>query len=176
MSRNGEHERAARPDPAEMRALVDEHAKAVYRVALSIVHDPALADDVVQETMIKAWRKSPVEPGQPIPRPWLLTVARNASISMLRTRREDLRGPETMPEGPNSAGVDRQVEGRAALAELMQALRRLDDDSRALIVMREVDGLSYEEIATALDVPLSTVKTRIFRARGALKVALKEWR
>ncbi len=165
-----------RPSAEELRVLVDRHAAAVYRVALSVVHDPALADDVVQETMIKAWRRSPVGPGEEIPRNWLLKVARNTALSILRTRREDLHGPDTMPEGPAGAETVRTVEGRAQLEELWEAMRHLGEDARALIVLKEVDGLSYEEIATALDLPLPTVKTRLFRARKALKNALKEWR
>jgi len=160
----------------ELREVVDRHAAAVYRVALSVVHDPALADDVVQETMLKAWRSSPVAAGQEIPRAWLLRVARNSAISLLRTRREDLHGPDTLPEAPGGAETPRTVEGRAQLAELWEAMRHLDEDARALIVLKEVDGLSYEEIASALELPLPTVKTRLFRARKALKDELKEWR
>jgi len=169
-------EPAATPAPEELRTVVDAHAAAVYRVAISIVHDAALAEDVVQETMIKAWRHAPVAPGAEIPRRWLLRVARNAAISMLRTRREDLHGPDTLPESPGGIETMRTVEGRAALDELWAAMGRLDGDARALIVMREVDDLSYDEIAAALGLPLSTVKTRLFRARRALKDALKEWR
>lgn len=160
----------------DLRAVVDRHAAAVYRVALSVVRDPALADDVVQETMMKAWRQSPVEPGEEIPRAWLLKVARNTAISLLRTRREDLHGPDTIPEAPGGPSTVRTVEGRAQLDELWEAMTHLDEDARALIVLKEVHDLSYEEIAATLDVPLSTVKTRLFRARKALKDAMKEWR
>ena len=165
------------PGVDDLRAVVDRHASAVYRVARSIVHDPALADDVVQETMLTAWRKSPVPPGEEIPRAWLLRVARNTAISMLRTRREDLHGPDTLPDGgTDDSATVRTVEGRAQLDELWEAMGHLDEDARALIVLKEVDDLSYEEIADALDLPLSTVKTRLFRARKALKDAMKEWR
>ena len=165
-----------RPTEAHLRRVVDRHAAAVYRVALTVVHDPALADDVVQETMIKAWRKSPVPAGEEIPRNWLLKVARNTAISVLRGRREVLHGPDTLPEAAGGAETVRTVEGRAQLEELWEALRHLDEDARALIVLKEVDDLSYEEIAATLDLPLSTVKTRLFRARKQLKDALKEWR
>ena len=169
------------PDPAsapaeELRSVVDRHAAAVYRLAVSIVHDPALAEDVVQETMIKAWRNAPVDDDGAIPRQWLMKVARNTAISLLRTRREDLHGPDTLPDAGGGVETPRAVESRAALDDLWVALSRLDEDARALIVMREVDGLSYEEIAGALGLPLPTVKTRLFRARRALKDALKEWR
>lgn len=163
------------PNPEDLRAVVDRHATAVYRVARSIVHDAALADDVVQETMLKAWRNSPVGPGEEIPRNWLLKVARNTAISLLRTRREDLHGHDTLPEGPGGVSTTQTVEGRAQLEVLLGLLQHLDEDARALIVLKEVDGLSYEEIATTLDLPLPTVKTRLFRARKALKNEMKEW-
>ena len=166
----------APPTPEELRRVVDQHAAAVYRVALSVVRDSALADDVVQETMLTAWRRSPVPTGEEIPRSWLLRVARNNAISLLRTRREDLHGPDTIPEAPGGPSTTRTVEGRAQLDELWVAMMQLDEDARALIVLKEVDDLSYEEIALTLDLPISTVKTRLFRARKALKDAMKEWR
>lgn len=171
--RNGS---ANMPTPDEIRTVVDRHAAAVYRVALSIVHDPSLADDVVQETIIKAWRHSPVDRGHAIPRSWLLKVAHNTAISLLRTRREDLRGPDTLPEVPGAVETDRRVEGMAQLDELWKAMLNLDESARTLIALREVDGLSYEEMAETLDLPIPTIKTRLFRARRQLKDALKEWR
>jgi RNA polymerase sigma-70 factor (ECF subfamily) len=103
-----------------------------------------------------------------------MKVARNTAISVLRGRREDLYGDDT-PEQASTITVARTVEGRAALGELRGALDRLDEDARSLIVLREIDGLTYEEIAAAMDLPLPTVKTRLFRARLALKRALEEW-
>ena len=164
------------PAPEELRSVVDSHAAAVYRLAVSIVHDSALAEDVVQETMIKAWRHAPVGEDGAIPRQWLMKVARNTAISLLRARREDLHGPDTLPETGGGVETPRAVESRVALDDLWAALVQLDEDARALIVMREVDGFSYEEIAEALGLPLPTVKTRLFRARRALKDAMKEWR
>ncbi len=160
--------------PESMRAAIEQHAAAVYRLALSIVRDPALADDVVQETMIKAWRAAPRQGDGTVPRAWMLRVARNAAISMVRSRRDDLYGDDA-PEQVSALTVARAVEGRAALSELHAALGRLDADARALIVLREIDGLTYDEIAAAMDLPLPTVKTRLFRARQVLKRALEEW-
>ncbi len=176
MSLDHHEDPIAPPTPEELRRVVDKHAAAVYRVALSVVRDPALAEDVVQETMLKAWRRSPVPRGEEIPRSWLLRVARNTAISLLRTRREDIRSPDTIPEAPGGPSTPRTVEGRAQLEELWEAMTVLDDDARALIVLKEVDDLSYDEIALTLDLPISTVKTRLFRARKALKNAMKEWR
>jgi RNA polymerase sigma-70 factor (ECF subfamily) len=161
--------------PEVLRAPLDQHAAVVYRLALSIVRDPALADDVVQETLIKAWRAAPLDEQGLVPRAWMTKVARNTAISMLRTRREDPYAGDRLPERASSLTVARAVEGRAALGELRHALDHLDEDARTLIVLREIDGLSYEEIAAAMDLPLPTVKTRLFRARQSLKRALEGW-
>jgi RNA polymerase sigma-70 factor (ECF subfamily) len=161
--------------PEMLRAAIDQHAAVVYRLALSIVRDPALADDVVQETLIKAWRAAPLDADGSVPRAWMTKVARNTAISMLRTRREDPAG-DRLPDRPTGLTPARAVEGRAALGELSGALDRLDPDARTLIVLREIDGMSYEDIAAAMDLPLSTVKTRLFRARQQLKRALEGWR
>ncbi|MDZ7679972.1 MAG: RNA polymerase sigma factor [Acidimicrobiales bacterium] len=156
--------------------LVAAHGDAVYRLARSIVHDPSLADDVVQETMVKAWRALPDFDGE-VPRPWLLKVARNTAISLLRTRREQVREAGEFGDmaatggGPDTTAVD-----RAAVDQMWVALAQLDETSRSMVVMRELSGLSYEEIAEVLDLPLATVKTRLFRARRALQHAMKEWR
>jgi RNA polymerase sigma-70 factor (ECF subfamily) len=104
----------------------------------------------------------------------MLRVARNTAISMLRTRRDDLYGDDA-PEQISGLTVARAVEGRAALDELQVALGRLEPDARALIVLREIDGLSYEDIAATMELPLPTVKTRLFRARQILKRALEDW-
>ncbi len=161
--------------PEMLRAAIDQHATVVYRLALSIVRDPALADDVVQETLIKAWRSAPLDDNGAVPRAWMTKVARNTAISMLRSRREDPIADDRLPERPSTLTVARAVEGRAALSELRHALDTLDEDARALVVLREIDGMSYEDIAAAMDLPLPTVKTRLFRARQSLKRALEAW-
>ena len=163
-------------DPDLLRHAIDLHAAYIYRLALSIVHDRALADDVVQETMIRAWRWAPIAPDGEVPRAWLARVARNAAIGILRRRREELYGSDAIPEKESAVTPARTVEGRAALDQLRGALSALDESDRALIVLREIEGLSYEEIAETMELPLSTVKTRLFRARQQLKRALEAWR
>jgi RNA polymerase sigma-70 factor (ECF subfamily) len=170
-----DHVTGVRPSEEQLRRVVEQHAEAVYRVAITVVHDASLAEDVVQETMLKAWRHSPVPPNTAIPKAWLLKVARNTAISLLRTRREDFRGPDTLPERAAGPEVARIVEDRVKLEELWELMQHLNEDARVLIVLKEVDGLSYDEIALTLDLPLSTVKTRLYRARKALKDALKDW-
>ena len=75
----------------------------------------------------------------------------------------------------NGAGPERTADSHAGLDELWQALDRLPALNRAVVVLREIDGLSYEEIAASLDLPLSTVKTRLFRSRRVLANELRPW-
>lgn len=178
---------AARRDPgrppsraaqeAALADLVAAHGDAVYRLARSVVRDSALADDVVQETMVKAWRALPDWDGDEIPRAWLMKVARNTAISMLRTRRDDPTEPDDLSGVVSGAsGTGDAATDKVAMDALWSALSELDETSRSVVVMRELSGMSYEEIAEVLEIPLPTVKTRLFRSRRVLQEAMKEWR
>ena len=156
--------------------LLDEHGAAVYRLALSIVRDPAIAEDVVQETLIKAWQALPAFRGESSVRRWILTIAHNTAVSMLRATREDAHAPHTIPDRPASESVEHEAQNRFAVEQLWDALDELDGTSRALVVLREIEGLSYDELSTVMRLPMSTIKTRLFRARKVLASALEEWR
>jgi RNA polymerase sigma-70 factor (ECF subfamily) len=164
-------------DPQLLHELMVEHADAVYRLALGVVRDPALAEDVAQDTMVKAWIALPTFRGEGSLRGWLLRIAHNTAISTLRTRRAIVIDPFDMPEehSPPERTVERRVEGAQAIAAFEAALDLLDDLSRSIVVLRELEGLSYEEISNLLKVPLPTVKTRLLRARRRLGTALEEW-
>lgn len=146
--------------------MVRDYGAAVYRLALSIVRDPALAEDVAQETFIKAWRAHSTYQGTAPLRNWVLRIAHNVGVSTLRAIREEARDPWCLPEGQPADEVEVVVVTRA---EIHDALGRLDAVSRSIMVLREVDGLSYVEIAEILGVSLPAVKTRLYRARGTLK-------
>lgn len=162
-------------DDDGLRALVDEHARAVYRVALAVVRDPSLAEDVVQETIVKVWRNRESFRGDGSQRGWVLRIAHNTAVSTLRSIRDVAHDPATMPEQATTIGPERRATGRVAMGALDQALAALDPISRSAIVLREIEGLSYDEIAAALDLPVTTIKTRLFRARRELAVALEDW-
>lgn len=149
-----------------VRAMVRQHGPAVYRLALSIVRDPALAEDVAQETFIKAWRNLNTYRAAAPLQHWLLRIAHNVAVSTLRAVREEARDPRSMPEGQRADAVEPVVLSRAAIVD---ALAHLDELSRSIIVLREIEGLSYAEISDVLAIPLPTVKTRLFRARSTLK-------
>ncbi|MFG3690205.1 RNA polymerase sigma factor [Micromonospora sp. NPDC047740] len=153
-----------------VRAMVDQHGSAVYRLAVSIVRDPALAEDVAQETFIKAWRHRDTFRGAAPVRHWLLRIAHNVAVSTLRGLREEARDPSTLP-GRHGDLVESVVANRMAVKE---ALARLDPLSRSIVVLREMEGLNYAEISEVLGVALPTVKTRLFRARATLRALTGE--
>jgi RNA polymerase sigma-70 factor (ECF subfamily) len=164
------------PPSDDLQLLVTEHSEAIYRVALSIVRDHALAEDVTQDTLIKAWQALPSFRGDSSLKSWVLRIAHNTAISALRRRRDVLSDPAELPEPPARESVEQQVEQNEALAHFQEALNELDELSRSVIVLRELEHLSYDEIAETLGVPLPTVKTRILRARRTLASALGEWK
>lgn len=163
------------PSPT-MEDLVQDHADAVYRVALSVTKDPILAEDATQDALIKAWQALPTYRAEAPLRHWVLRIAHNTSISLLRRRREQVMAPFDLPERPNlQASVERQVQDRLAIERFENALGGLDGISRSIVVLREVEGLTYAEMSDVLELPLPTIRTRLLRARRQLADALDGW-
>lgn len=156
---------------AELYALLEEHAASVFRVARSIVQDSALAEDVVQETFIRAWQKADTFRAEVPVRNWLLRIAHNVAVSTLRSVRDESVDPARLPVKDEQPGPEVVVEARA---DILEALALLDPLDRSLVVFREVEGLTYEEICDVMDLPMPTVKTRLFRARAKLRQFGKE--
>jgi len=166
-------------DPADALAeLTRRHADAVYRVALSVTRSDEQAEDVAQDALLKAWQALPTFRSDAPLKNWLLRITHNTAISALRKRRDIQLDPLDLPEAPAPAhlSVEARVEDRVSIDAFEDALRQLDDLSRSVVVLREVEGMSYEEISQVLDVPLPTVKTRLLRARRLLATALEGWK
>lgn len=162
-------------DAAELHKLVVEHGEAAFRVARSIVGDAALAEDVTQDALVKAWLALPSFRGEGSLRSWLLRITHNTAISSLRSRRAEPTDPAELPESLRG-DIGRDVEGTFTVRAFEDALAELDPLSRTIVVLREVEGLSYEEIADTLKLTLPVVKTRLLRARRRLSVVLEGWR
>jgi len=147
-------------------------------MALRLTGNPADAADVVQETFTRAFRSLPRLRGATV-RPWLFRVAVNCAhdVHRQRSRRpaealEDAEGRVLDLPDP-SLGPEATALMRERAAAVRQALAILPHDFRVAVVLRDVNQLSYEEMAEALGVPLGTVKSRISRARGLLAAALR---
>lgn len=163
------------PGVVSMEELIREHSDAVYRVALSVTRDPILAEDVSQDALIKAWQALPSFRGDAPLRNWVLRITHNTAISTLRKRRDELREPDQLPERVVHGSVESAVQDRLALGRFEEALADLDELSRSIVVLREVEGLSYSELCDVLDLPMPTIKTRLLRARRQLAHALEGW-
>ncbi len=165
----------------QLAELTRRHADAVYRVALSVTRDHDLAEDVAQDALLKAWQALPSFRGGSPLKNWLLRITHNTAISALRRRRDVHVDPHDLPESAPSAhrpapeSVESTVEARVSIDAFEDALGRLDELSRSVVVLREVEGLSYDEISEVLSVSLPTVKTRLLRARRLLATALEGW-
>ena len=161
---------------AQLHYLVENYSDAVYRVARSVVRENELAEDASQEALLKAWQALPTFRGDAPLRNWVLRITHNTAVSILRTRREELRDPNLLPDGVQRGTIERSVEDTMAMTAFEDALGQLDELSRSIVVLREIENMSYDEISEVLDVPLPTVKTRLLRARKVLSSALQEWR
>lgn len=160
----------------DIEQLIIEHSDAVYRVAMSVTRDATLAEDVAQDSLLKAWQALPSYRGEAPLRNWILRITHNTAVSALRRRREELRDPSELPERTSYVSVEATVQNRLAFDRFTVALEGLDDVSRSIVALRELEGFSYDEICEILDLPLPTVKTRLLRARRQLARSLEGWR
>jgi len=155
--------------------VVRRYQRRVYAVAMRIVRRHDVADDVTQETFLRAHRKlDSFDTSRPFG-PWICRIAANLAISHVRSpvAREEELG-EGAAEEPSRAQspLDAVLEGEAR-ALLEQALEALPVEQRAVFVLRSVEEMSYREIAGTLEIPLGSVMSRLSRAREKLHAALK---
>ena len=146
--------------------LYRSYARDVYRYTLAVLRNPADAEDITQTTFLNAYRayRRGEEPVRP--RNWLIKIAHNACRSRhLRA----VRRPQEVPFEETIAAIPIPTDETPKLEELLEALGRLPFNQRAALVMRELEGRSYAEIADTLEVSVAAVETLIFRARRTLR-------
>lgn len=153
--------------------LIRRHQDFVYGAALRVVRNPVLAQDVAQDAFVRAYKALPDFRGQAAVRSWLYRIATNLALNAVQRRRE--YPADTLPEAVTASGPERDAVRGAMAAHLRAAIDELPDDLRVPLVMREYGGLAYQDIADDLDIPLNTVRTRILRARRALRDAMEAW-
>jgi len=165
--------------------LVLKYQHKVVKLVMRYLRDPAEAEDVAQEAFIKAYRALPQFRGDSAFYTWLYRIAINTAKNALAARERqpvsyelDTRSGEDSPDLINRLKDPETPEGLALTEEIRNtvnaAIEALPEDLRTAIVLRELEGLSYEEIAASMDCPVGTVRSRIFRAREAIDRRLRE--
>jgi len=166
-------------DAAAFAEIVRRYQRAVYRVAWALTRNAADADDLAQETFVRAWGAiGRFERGLPL-HPWLARIATNLAYSLFRTRRRRPETPlEPLLEAGRQWGVDDDPAEHAAKhersARLRECFAQLAPEHQAVLALRVVQDLSYDEIAAALGVPPGTVMSRLSRARAELRRRMQE--
>lgn len=171
-------------DKSAFDLLVLKYQHRIIKLVGRYVREPADAQDVAQEAFLKAYRALPNFRGESAFYTWLYRIAINTAKNHLVAA---ARRPSDVDLGTNEDGEQFEIEDMQSTLEtperlllteeirltVIDAIGKLPDDLRTAIMLREVDGLSYEEIATVMDCPIGTVRSRIFRAREAVDLRLK---
>jgi RNA polymerase sigma-70 factor (ECF subfamily) len=166
--------RSAAGDAKAFHALMDRHAERLYRLAVSLVGGRFDAEDIVQETFVGAFKGMKGFQERASVKTWLTRIL---VMQVARWRRDQKRhrrvhGSEVETE-PATGSLSGAVEARL---DLMEAVGRLSPEHRDVVVLRELEQLSYEEMAAVLGVPRGTVESRLHRARGELRERLRAYR
>jgi RNA polymerase sigma-70 factor, ECF subfamily len=179
-------QRCAAGEDAACAELVSEHQRMVVQLAMNLLNDRDEAMDLSQEVFLRVFRTIHRFRGQSSLRTWIYRIAVNQARNRHRFWRRRHRADQVSLDAhvaahgdfasTSTAGPDRVLAQKELAARLQAALDHLPFDQRSVIVLREVDGLSYEEIAYSLGVAVGTVKSRLTRARQALRVELREAR
>jgi len=165
--------------------LVLKYQHKVVKLVMRYLRDPAEAEDVAQEAFIKAYRALPQFRGDSAFYTWLYRIAINTAKNALVARDRnpvsyelDTRGEDEPSDMVSRLKDPETPEGLALTEEIRDTVNRaieaLPEDLRTAIILRELEGMSYEEIAASMDCPVGTVRSRIFRAREAIDRQLRE--
>jgi RNA polymerase sigma-70 factor, ECF subfamily len=178
--------RVQRGERSAYDLLVLKYQHKVVKLVMRYLRDPADAEDVAQEAFIKAYRALPQFRGDSAFYTWLYRIAINTAKNALAARDRNPVSYELDLQSSNEESTDlvsrlkdpETPEGLALTEEIRDtvnhAIAALPEDLRTAIVLRELEGMSYEEIAASMDCPVGTVRSRIFRAREAIDRQLRE--
>ena len=167
--------RLRRRDEQAFRELVGRHQAVVRAYAAGILGDPHEAEDAAQEAFLRAYRRLGAFRGDAPLRSWLLRICRNHCLDRLRARPSVTM--VALEEEPAAGATDATAAGVARTIDrerLVTAIIALPEALQQAVVLRELRGLSYEEVAAALDVPVGTVRSRLSAGRALLRAALGE--
>jgi len=167
-------------DKQAFAALVDQNSERIYRLALKMTGTPQDAEDVLQETFIKAYQNIDKFEGRSKVSTWLYRIAVNESLMLLRKRKDGIVDIDAGVKTDSGDILPRQIIDWCCLPEkelmsgearkhIKQAIHQLSDANKAAFILRDVEGLSTREAAKALDISESALKVRLMRARMQLR-------
>jgi RNA polymerase sigma-70 factor (ECF subfamily) len=161
-------------DRSAFSILVRTHAQGVQNVVYRMCGDQQLAEDAAQETFIRAWLRLPSFRPKSSLRNWLYRIAVNTAIDMLRKDKRILPNPvEDLRLMDSHPGPEAMVLSDEHTELVQKTVMELPDASRSVLVLREYEGLSYQDIAKTLEIPIGTVMSRLNYARKLLKERLE---
>ncbi len=169
--------RAQEGDTRAFEILVRRHQRPLYRLAVRLLDNRSDAEDALQEAFVAAWRRLGGFRGEATFSSWMYRIVTNRCLKLLRRRRpvttlEDLGDPP----GPDGASPEHSAERQDRAAALQRALQNLSIDQRACWILRELHGLSYEDIAAIVGASPDAVRGRLHRARCNLAEVMTPWR
>jgi RNA polymerase sigma-70 factor (ECF subfamily) len=185
--------RAQKGDSQAFAILVGRHQRQLYRLALRMTQSEADAQEILQEAFLNAWQKLPLFRGESQFSSWLYRIAANSALMRLRRKRrapdavseqaQEPSGPKFTADGQHeepphsdwSQRADEKLLSQELGKHINAAVRNLPDDYRTVFLLKDVDGLSNEEIADALELTVPAVKSRLHRARLALREQLGDF-
>ncbi|MEE2713936.1 MAG: sigma-70 family RNA polymerase sigma factor [Planctomycetota bacterium] len=172
--------RSQNGDQESFRRLVEMYTPRVYGLVRNLVRSQTEAEDVTQEVFFKVYRKLDTFREDSAFYTWLYRVAVNAATDWLKKKRQDralqLDDFGAMSLADDADGPDQNVRTKDLRKEVRMAMGELSEKFRTILVLRELEGLQYEEISAVLQISKGTVESRIFRARAKLKIELERRR
>ena len=158
--------------PAAFAELIRRHQAFVFGAAFRVTKQRQMAEDIAQETFLKAYRSANTFRGEGAVRAWMYRIARNLALNAVTRSRED--ASDEIPERITSDSTEARVLELERRDAVRERLRALPEPLRSPLVLREYEDMSYEDIAERLGVRVNTVKTRIHRGRALLGKQLKD--
>ncbi len=176
--------RAKNGDTEAFGELICQNERKIYALTFRMVGNREDAEDLAQEAFLNAWRGLQSFQGESSFSTWVYRLATNACIDYIRRQKRRQEVEDTTPleyeDGDSLSLPDttfepqRKLEQREVQERVQEGLKRLSDDHRKILILRELSGLSYDEIAVSLGLDTGTVKSRIARARNSLRKILQE--
>ncbi|HEY88245.1 MAG TPA: sigma-70 family RNA polymerase sigma factor [Thermoflexia bacterium] len=165
---------SSRGDADAFELLYQRHNRALYNYLLRLIHRPTVAEELLQEVFLAAWKAAAKFRGEAKVKNWLFRIAHHRAVSWLRRNREEFTLDDEIPNEPVTSQAERSVEDSWRIEQLHIALDKLSPTHRAVLELAFFHEMNYAEIAKIMGCPIGTVKSRMSYARRNLSAHLKK--